>query len=101
MSKTHSIGDSLDISDGMLIVRLACPEAITKSDDHELEHAIVLYLLGKLVKLLTEKGYIDNHNAGDLVFMIEDYMENNTILRNDNFLIDSINFDEEDFYGCV
>lgn len=101
MSNTHSIADSFDVSDGLIVVRLACPTAITRNDDQELEHAIALYFLGKMVKLLTEKGFIEGSNADDLIFLFEDYMENNTILRNDNFLLDSINFDEEDFYGCV
>ncbi|MBE2188789.1 MAG: hypothetical protein IAE98_04905 [Candidatus Kapabacteria bacterium] len=101
MSNTHSIADSLDVSDGLIVVRLACPTVITRNDDQELEHAIALYFLGKMVKLLTEKGFIEESNADDLIFLFEDYMENNTILRNDDFLLDSINFDEEDFYGCV
>ncbi|MCO5251546.1 MAG: hypothetical protein M9949_09025 [Candidatus Kapabacteria bacterium] len=102
MSNTHSIADSLDVSDGLILVRLVCPASTRQNDELELEHAIALYFLGKMVKLLTEKGFIEASNADDLIFLFEDYMENNTILRNDNFLLDSNNFEEEeDFYGCL
>lgn len=88
---------TLDYNEGAISIRIDCP-GVNEGNSDVIRGSLTLYFLNKLLGLLAEKGFMERNDAGDALFLFEDYLQNKGNVMSFDDISDCFDLEDERGY---